>query len=1130
VGQYDETSDDIPEYDIDVPQDHSTTGVYVDFENTGNAVWEAGHVALGVKRYYPQGETHCWTNSDYPSSSIWRWIGNEMGPNGQLIDDDVFDPDNGHWGWSGDNEEIVSLLETDIQPGETARFRFAVYANPAQGVSSSTICDEHFVLLYKDGDTWQEMDASENGNAQGKATAWWRIKDVQPEDPNKPFFAKDYEAKWVSQTQAGTADQYFDVKPGDVVDFEAVFQNIGVTDWLGSGESQVCIGIYKDPEVQSAPSWSGYNSPVRGESWWYHESWEIEAYRITCIEETVVPSGKNGTFKMKFKIPEDTPSGKYREDISLAAGPYWIRNPINGDPFGTAHIWIGFDVHGDANLKEGDKVSHHTTRWPGYTFRRSDVVIVNVNLPTNFNPDTDSLRWTIKAPNQNEFVQEPGLSILEGPVENQMRTDWITFPGNVPVGSYALKVSAYRNTAEGSAFLFSRVTPDFYEIFNPWSEYDTDVHRSDFSPKELQWYAESGISYGYYGGKISWHLGPYRDEVFLPAIGEIAGERSAHIAMGKLVNKTKWDDGSPAASEILDGCWEGCKGPLFPQGNIPNLISWWNNGKHHPYGQCMHFGALASAFARAVGIPARMVTCIECKGWNFHVWSEVWLNANDSSEWSVVDGAYQMGPMTRQNPFVQDEVSTSTGIFIYDAQTGHKQDILGEYQPSPLVNQPSLTKISSSEAITLLVGTYRALYNFGDTVTILITTTNSSTSDFSGKLKMNVSILNYAETHEFHTYPTRTVTIPAGGTGVETYMLSLPQYRWNGDFLVSANLDTALAQSEFSIKDGLDLKVLATGEDILVGDLVTISFYMTNTLPVPISDLDLQAYFPAMLNDAPTPVYVTLLSLAAGDVYTALWTMYASEPGTQTVQVLASSPDAGYDQVQTSLKVLDYANLRVQADVPDQVTPNAPFTTTVQVSNWGDLPATDVQIALSLSDGMTSTAPLTVSAGDIEAGAGQTISWPLTASRAGVYGLRAVATETSVANEGITDQFVIAVQHPHTLTLETSRHTVTHSNPVTLTVTVENFGEVQDKVRVEAVSHNPDIGFTMYENGAPLTSTVSVPARGTHDLFLAIYPQPAEHGIITIKAVSQLDPTATDYVTITVSTGSRVYLPVVLRH
>ncbi len=167
-----------------------------------------------------------------------------------------------------------------------------------------------------------------------------------PDNSKSPqnFWAKDFKARWISQTQANTIDEYFVVKPGDIVNFEAKFKNTGKETWYNSPEDrQVCINIYKDKSIQS--SWTGKDQT--GLSDFVDSSW-LKPYRITCIQELEVTPQSIGTFLMKFKIPENAPIGKWREDITLASGGYWMESDKEtADLIGAAHIWIGFNIIGE---------------------------------------------------------------------------------------------------------------------------------------------------------------------------------------------------------------------------------------------------------------------------------------------------------------------------------------------------------------------------------------------------------------------------------------------------------------------------------------------------------------------------------------------------------------------------------------------------------------------------------------------------------------------------------------------------------------------------------------------------------------------------------------------------------------
>ncbi|MEI6222256.1 MAG: alpha/beta hydrolase [bacterium] len=163
------------------------------------------------------------------------------------------------------------------------------------------------------------------------------------------FFARQgFEAQWVSQTGANTADEFFSVKPCDSVNFTATFKNTGTTTWSNSGADQIAFNIYKDPKVVSYPTSFSY-IPGTNESYFKDNTW-LSAFRVGSLVQSSVKPGETGTIQMKFKVPCDAPSGKFREDISMAAGKYWMKNTKNGDPQKVAHIWVGFNIQATSEV------------------------------------------------------------------------------------------------------------------------------------------------------------------------------------------------------------------------------------------------------------------------------------------------------------------------------------------------------------------------------------------------------------------------------------------------------------------------------------------------------------------------------------------------------------------------------------------------------------------------------------------------------------------------------------------------------------------------------------------------------------------------------------------------------------
>ncbi len=802
---------------------------------------------------------------------------------------------------------------------------------------------------------------------------------------------------------------------------------------------------------------------------------------------------------------------------------------------------VGLDITA-VTFPSGNKTAHHTSQWPDFVFRRAQWLSVKVEFEGLLNPETDSLRWSVADPNQR--VSEipawtPSLSdtywaVREGALIGQSLIMEIFIPAKAAIGPYTLQVNAYRDTGEGNILQDSETSPDFGVIFNPWNDdddprYDEDVYNPGFDDDELGWYAASDLDINYYPDGITpvfWALGPFDEDVFLPVFEDVTGVSSARTAMQRLVDM---------ASEILDGQWGWSPNPYKADWrDVPAIMSEWDNGNKHPTGQCMDFGGLVSSFARAIGVPARMLTCLNCADglggvWEFHVWNEVWIKDVSSDYWSPVDATYDIGPTTIQDPFIQQEVSTSTGIYAYDART-KSRDILLEYYLTSTASLEPTGVTNPLQAITLTVGTSRSVYDFGDTVTILVTATNNSAVSYSGVLRNSISAVDYAGAHEFYTYPARNVTIPAGGTVVETYLLSQADYKWNGDFRASATLDTANASSRFEIRDGLDMQLI-TPSQVVIGQSFGVSLRITNTLAVQVSNLSIDVYFPSSVNGVSNPTHITIPSLAAGEAYTISWTVSVSDPGIQSVVAYASSAGAGYDQTYASFTALGHADLTVLIEVPASVTPTVPFNAVATVRNDGGLTATNVQVVLSLSGGLSTTAPLTVSVGNLAAGQEREVVWSLVASTAGVHTLQVNATETSVGNSELTTQLVVSVQEPHNIALTATQQIVNSLNPVTVTLTLQNFGNVQDSILLNVISDNPNTGFTVYDGTTPLKGAVTVPAHGSHALSLVIRPRRWESGVVYVRAISKLDPNAVDYLTIAVRGWlSTVFLPTVTRN
>lgn len=196
--------------------------------------------------------------------------------------------------------------------------------------------------------------------------------------------------------------------------------------------------------------------------------------------------------------------------------------------------------------------------------------------------------------------------------------------------------------------------------------------------------------------KSSWWLDPGHTIVFTHAMGIVGNmddTTSPYVVADKLTN-----------NRIIHGCWEydtskprycgdrgyGYDGKIFRRGprgtmagwyDLPRMLYWYveSKGKNRPLGQCLDFAGLSAGFARAVGIPARQVTCTlqNHPSFIYHAWTEIWFN----NEWHVADEAERVGVATRYNEITQKQnIIYASHVYAYDPRIGKWSEILGEYR------------------------------------------------------------------------------------------------------------------------------------------------------------------------------------------------------------------------------------------------------------------------------------------------------------------------------------------------------------------------------------------------------------------------------------------------------------------
>ncbi len=202
--------------------------VWVDFLNTGAATWHSGSshfVALNLTN--PTGRT-----------SVFQ-----------------------HQFWQT-GYRPARLMQNEVRPGETGRFRFALQAPLEPGQYQ-----EDFSLV-AEGVTWIDGGFTSFRIGVGEAA-------VRP---------PDFEAAIVEQSGGGIIE----VEPGTAFTFWVDFKNTGLQNWYNSGDHFIAINV-TDPAARVSP--------------FKHDYWNEYYYRPGRLQQARVYPGETGRFRFALQVP-----------------------------------------------------------------------------------------------------------------------------------------------------------------------------------------------------------------------------------------------------------------------------------------------------------------------------------------------------------------------------------------------------------------------------------------------------------------------------------------------------------------------------------------------------------------------------------------------------------------------------------------------------------------------------------------------------------------------------------------------------------------------------------------------------------------------------------------------------------
>lgn len=274
-------------------------------------------------------------------------------------------------------------------------------------------------------------------------------------------------------------------------------------------------------------------------------------------------------------------------------------------------------------------------------------------------------------------------------------------PADAPVGEWQVIVETIDGAAPDgpTAYPYPYQHPDpVYLLFNPWQKHDA-VYMEDaplldehvLNDVGKVWVGPMGFTRG-----REWVFGQFDDKVLPAAMlvlertGLLHSERGDPVRMAraltKLVNAN--DDGGVLMGR-WDGQYEDGTAPASWTGSVAILEEYLTTGVPVRYGQCWIFAGVLCTLFRALGLPARVVSCLVSAHdansslsvdrfysderdelpwdplnpsggkdsiWNYHVWTDVWMarldlpsgyggwQACDATPQETSDSFYQCGP------------------------------------------------------------------------------------------------------------------------------------------------------------------------------------------------------------------------------------------------------------------------------------------------------------------------------------------------------------------------------------------------------------------------------------------------------------------------------------------------------
>jgi hypothetical protein len=716
--------------------------------------------------------------------------------------------------------------------------------------------------------------------------------------------------------------------------------------------------------------------------------------------------------------------------------------------------------------------------------------------------------------------------------------------------------------------------------------YDDDVYNPLFSDHELDYYVLSSIDYNFYdecdihdgsdgakcyindkytGRQVKWILKPQSKTIFDYSIEAVKGILSGEHAARVLTDRANFNTNHNNWNLIQKGCFSSSSDKDILHGisvdsiaeltalsflkkdwrNAPRIITdYYNEPDTHPTGQCMDFSGLLCALMKSIGIPSRMTTGINTCNWNWHCWNEIRVNDTylfqydlEDNNWRAVDAVFQSNVMDRN---YGDEYSSlfqyitghhTTAIYTIDASSPilfpeSRIDVQDAYQPVP--GSMDFTNIQNDDDKITNKSTNISIsvnenYVIGDSINVIVELTNISDQIQNDNLL--ISIYNSELNPEvlITTFNIPNIQLAKDSSVTRTFILSMEQYRYNGKCRISAQYGQTSAIEHFYIDDAYHIEISGRSS-VFRGESYDISLRITNTLSVPVNDIEVWIYFPSESDVHENPQNLTISNLNPDETYNKTWTISTERAGPDDIFVIVYSDRGGYEKKYFEINVIENASITGYIKCPEQVTIDSVFTVDCMVKNIGNETAQNVELFLLLPTQMTTNHSSVFNVDNIKANCDTTLNWEITASQSGSYPVSLKITADDCETIFSTD--IIKVRSSsQQLALQTDVTSISNVQQQTIVLTIINSAGLQDSIRIQSHTNSSMISYTIYDNSIPIISgPLVIPPKSVHILTMRVTPMPGSSGTITVTIQSLHDPGATASVKIYI--GEKMQVPV----